>query len=75
MCFINFMGTNSSVSFTFSILDPNVSNFSRLLPFGAGTDDLQGPHYDDSASNPFTLRVPFTFFGTEYREIIVRMFH
>ena len=56
------------------ILDSHVSNFSRLFPFGVGTDDLQGPCGDDSASDSITLRVPFTFFGTEYREIIVRAF-
>ena len=37
--------------------------------------DLQGPRSDDGASNLLTLRVPFTFFGTEYREIIVRITH
>ena len=50
-----------------------MSNSSRLFQFGVGTDDLQGPHGDDSASDPITLGVPFTFFGTEYREIIVRV--
>lgn len=49
------------------------ADFSHLLPFGVGTEDLQGPRGDDSASDPLTLRVPFTFFGTEYREIIVRI--
>ena len=49
------------------------ADFSHLLPFGVGTEDLQGPRGDDSASDPLTLRVPFTFFGIEYREIIVRI--
>lgn len=50
-----------------------MSNFSHLFPFGVGTNDLQGPRSDDSASDPLTLDVPFTFFGTEYQQIIVRI--
>lgn len=56
-------------------LDSPTSNISWLLPFGPDVGDLQGPQGDDSASNPITLRVPFTFFGTKYREVIVSIMH
>ena len=45
---------------------------SNLLSFGIGAGDLLGPSNDDSSSDPLTLRIPFTFFGTQYRKIIVR---
>ena len=62
---------HASINF---LIDSHAPDFSHLLPFGVGTDDLQGPRGDDSASEPLTLRVPFTFFGTEYKEIIVRIY-
>ena len=46
---------------------------SILLPFGNGTSDLYGPIGDDSASDPLILDEVFTFFGNQYRQIIVRM--
>ena len=38
-----------------------------------GAGDLPGPVGDDSASSQITLGVPFTFIGTEYSRIFVRM--
>ena len=46
---------------------------SILLPFGNGTSDFYGPIGDDSASDPLMLDEVFTFFGNQYRKIIVRM--
>ena len=46
---------------------------SILLPFGNGTSDSYGPIDDDSASDPLMLDEVFTFYGNQYRQIIVRM--
>ena len=45
----------------------------ELFPFGVAVDDVRGPRGDDSASNPVTLEVPFTFIGTEYSQIVVSL--
>lgn len=45
----------------------------ELFPFGVSAGDLAGPRGDDSASSPVILPVPFTFIGTEYSQIVVRV--
>ena len=45
----------------------------ELFPFGVAAGDVRGPISDDSASSPVTLAVPFTFVGTEYSQIFVRI--
>ena len=49
------------------------SSGPALFPFGVAADDQPGPRGDDSASNRVTLEVPFTFIGTEYSRIVVRI--
>ena len=44
----------------------------QLFPYGSDAGDLQGPLGDDSSSPPLTLTTPFTFFGKQHTEIIVR---
>ena len=44
------------------------------FPFGVAAGDLPGPTGDDSASSPVILEVPFTFIGTKYNQIIVRIY-
>ena len=46
---------------------------SGILPFGPDDGDLPGPSGDDGSSKPLTLRIPFTFFGSEYSKIVVRI--
>ena len=46
---------------------------SERFPFGIAAGDVRGPTGDDSASNPVTLAVPFTFIGIEYNRIYVRI--
>lgn len=49
------------------------SRSPELLPFGFAAGDVRGPTGDDSASSPVTLYAPFTFIGTKYRQIFVRI--
>ena len=64
----------SSVIKTFIIIMfTGLPNRPNLFPFGVTADDVRGPRGDDSASSRVTLEVPFTFIGTEYTRIIVRM--
>lgn len=48
-----------------------VGSVPRLLPFGAGTNDVLGPTDDNGASDALTPSVPYSFFGRLYRDIIV----
>ena len=45
---------------------------AQLFPYGGDADDLQGPLGDDSSSPPLILTTPFTFFGKQHMEIIVK---
>ena len=46
---------------------------SHLFPFGADVDDLQLPRGDDVVSETINLRKPVTLFGSQYKEIVVRI--
>lgn len=46
---------------------------ATLFPFGTGTGDTFGPTGDDSSSPPLTLTTPFTFYGRQYHQVIVRI--
>ena len=54
-----------------SAVSPISNNDTGLFQFGNFADDLVGPRFDDSSSDPLTLTTPFTFFGRQYNHIIV----
>ena len=56
-----------------SIKDLFSGGGSLILPFGSRVGDLVGPEDDDGSSAPLEVHEPFTFFGKEYTQIIVRI--
>ena len=58
---------------TWSIKNYFLDN-SSIFPFGVNNGDTLAPPGDDAASDVTILNEPITFFGSQYREIIVSAF-